>query len=280
MNLLPPSSVLSYCQSYDLSKFTELPTPVSQLLHDIVTCINSLSLDDEDIALFNSCIENYLIDVANAYTGHIIDSSYINSSLYSQEIDKLVNLHTPLIPSNVLFVFALNKLVESLEYDSIDDLWLAFGEASQAFALAKISTAVSETILCHEEFLDQVPNDLLEEWKSIKNRHSSGGKKSSKGKAIEQEKLFDRAKKIAPHIWLQYPEISPNKMAVLIKHHFDENDSHKISPDTVPKVERLSAVIKTIATSGVPMRLNRMQATYILEHEETIMNQIMEFDKT
>lgn len=279
MNLLSASSALSYCQSFELSNYIELPTAVSQLLHDIVINIKELSLDDEDIALLNRDIENYLIDVDNAYTGHIIDLSYVKSGVYNQDIDKLVNHHTPLIPSDVLLVFAFNKLVNSLGSGAINDLWLAFGEASQAFALAKISTAVSDTVLLHEEFLDQVPNDLLEEWQKLKNSNSSGGKKSSKGKAIEQEQFFNRAQKIALHIWPKYPEISPNRMAVLIKHHFDENDSHKHSPDTVPKIERLSNVIKAIAPSGVPMRLNSKQANYILEHEEDITKEIIEFDK-
>ncbi len=279
MNLLSTNSALSYCQSFELSNYAELPTAVSQLLHEIVKNIKDLSLDDEDIALFNRAIENYLIDVENAYTGHIIDLSYVNSGVYNQDIDKLVNHHTPLIPSDILLVFALNKLVNVLDSGAINDLWLAFGEASQAFALAKISTAVSDTILLHEEFLDQVPNDLLEEWQKLKKSNSSGGSTSSKNKAIEQEKLFSRAKKIAPHIWPKHSEISPNKMAELIKAHFEEAYGHKLKPDTVPKVAKLSVAIRSIAPNSAPKRVNKKQTDYIFEQGAIIAKQIAEFDK-
>ncbi|XQW84256.1 hypothetical protein ACOYR1_14110 [Thalassotalea piscium] len=279
MNLLPTRSVLSYCQSFDLSNFTELPTPVSQLLHDVTSSINDLFLDDEDIALLNRGIENYLIDVENAYTGHIIDSSYVNSSLYNQDIDKLVNSYSPLVPSDVLLVFALNKLVNSINCDPIDHLWIAFGEASQAFALAKISTAIIETIVCHEEFLDQMPIDLLYEWKNYKKSNRKGGKESSRRMADQQEKLFIRARKIALHIWGKYPDTSPKKMAELIKTHFNEKDGHLLPPDTVPKVAKISDAIKSIVPKGVPMRVSIKQANFISEHGAIIATQIAEFDK-
>lgn len=281
MNLLPTSSVLSYCQSFDLSNFADLPTPVSQLLHDVTASINDLSLDDEDIALLNSDIENYLIDVENAYTGHIIDSSYVNSSLYSQDIDKLVNSYSPLVPSDVLFVFALNKLVASLESDSIDHLWVAFGEASQAFALAKISTAVSATILCHEEFLGQISDDVLDEFKKLKSDFSAGGNKAVESMSLKQKPFYDRARAISEYIWAMHSYISPNKMAELIRDHFDKVNSVLLGTDVIPKIAKLSTFLAGIKPSNAPKRLNigKEDHNKFLKNEIYIKKQIIEFDK-
>ena len=165
--------------------------------------------------------------------------------------------------------------------DSINDLWLAFGEASQAFALAKISTAVSETILCHEVFLGQISDDVLEEFKKLKSNLSSGGHKAGESMSLKQEPFYDRARAISEYIWSMHSYVSPNKMAELIRDHFDRVNCVLLGTDVIPKVAKLSIFLARIKPSNAPKRLNVGQEAHnkFLKNEIYIKKQIIEFDK-
>lgn len=168
MNFLSPDKLLNIVQHNDNLLDSTFPLAVDTLWKELSLAITSLNLSKECIELYYETMQAFMKETSPLYLGSIISDELLMFTSSHRDIDKLINKQSPLVPSDVLLLFAINKLYEGVQANNNEQLWHCFGEASEAYALAKITEAVSDTLLFHEEFLDQMPEGLVSQWHEMK----------------------------------------------------------------------------------------------------------------